>query len=106
MTVSMVSVQIIRVDFAALSHLQQMSQFTCTPAFFAISSLIRRMEALGTDHGDLNPNGAYAYEPTTERVVFPVTAQVKMGAGNDVTVYEERLIRYALAWHVGSVGAT
>ncbi len=59
-------------------------------------------EALATAHRDLAPKGAYAGKPTSELVIFPVMAQVKVGAGTDATAYEYQPVRYALAYHVST----
>ncbi len=65
-----------------------------------VAPSIDRAEALATAHRDLAPKGAYAQEPQAKLVIFPVTVQVKAGAGQDATAYEEQLLRYALAYHV------
>ncbi|MBS1767702.1 MAG: M4 family metallopeptidase [Acidobacteria bacterium] len=61
---------------------------------------LRADEALETAHQDLAPKGAYASNPTSELVVFPIMQQVHVRAGNDATAYEYQPVRYALAYHV------
>ncbi len=64
-------------------------------------------EALAAAHGDLAPQGAYANDPTAELVVVPRTyralkagakaASLEHAAASEL---EDRVLEYALAWHV------
>ena len=57
-------------------------------------------EALATAHRELAPQGPYASAPKAELVVFPVTAQVKVGKGEGALAYRNQVLRYELAYHV------
>lgn len=61
-------------------------------------------EALAVAHADLRPEGAYAYDPTTELVIYPELREVVRASrkgreadGADVT---RQVLRYTLAYHV------
>ena len=61
---------------------------------------LRMDEAIATAHQDLAPLGAYANAPKAELVIFPITAQVKIGRGEGALSYKDEVVRYTLAYHI------
>ncbi|HNX93621.1 MAG TPA: M4 family metallopeptidase [Holophaga sp.] len=64
-------------------------------------------EALAIADADLAPKGGYAYEPTTELVVYPVLSDiVKPGKASlredhrSATDYQRQVVKHVLAYHV------
>jgi Zn-dependent metalloprotease len=59
-------------------------------------------DALATAHFDLLPKGAYVRAPQTELVIYPETRLARRAgvAGDDATAFENRVVRYRLAYHV------
>jgi len=59
-------------------------------------------EALAVAHTDLRPEGAYAFDPTTELVIYPEMREVNRPrrAGLEDAEGSRQVLRYHLAYHV------
>ncbi|MBL0313290.1 MAG: M4 family metallopeptidase [Holophagaceae bacterium] len=87
--------------------------------FINVTPSLGESEVLGVVHGDLAPQGTYAYAPRAELVILPVETRAVTpnrrkvrtdGVGDaagmddtrglDATAFETRVLRYVLAYHV------